>query len=564
MSGAFLTPLLFRGGAGGGVYRTCATPRKSIDPTPTPPLKRRGFLAAFILTVIAAPVLAQTPQTAPVITSAAPDKVAVTLYRDPDRGEGAINRDAPSAFALIAETRTVDLPPGVVTVRFEGVAGGIVPQSAILFGTDPRERNRDAALLSQKGLVDGFTGQSVILKRTDPATGKVTEERATIRSAADRLVMTTPRGVEAVYCTGLNQTLIYPGAPAGLSAKPVLSMTTKDQPGGRVTITLAYIASGFDWDATYVGTLADDGKSMALLSWLTMASGDETSFVDATTSAVAGRVSRSDATRDDTGAQALNAARWLNKQSQCWPARTTSDIDPHYPMAPPPPAPAPMAMMMESADIMVTAGRMNKAMSAPIAVIATSEALGDLKLYRIPVPVTVAAHSQKQVAFLNAEKVKGELVYRSKINGEPESPEMLFRFRNRKADGLGDPLPAGKAVLYQDSPWGTQLVGEAVMRDKALDEEVELAFGDPVSVTMESKGTVDKADRWTTVTATLRNANPFAVTYELEFPTGGYYVYTSLPGKMLSKPGKKVWRKVLEPGSETKLTYRYDDNERAD
>ncbi len=508
------------------------------------------------------PALAQTP---PVITSAAPGKVAVTLYRDPARGDGAINRADPSAFALIAETRTVDLPPGVVTVRFEGVAGGIVPQSAILFGTDPRERNRDAALLSQKGLVDGFTGQSVILRRTDKATGKVTEEHATVRSAADRLVLTTPRGVEAVYCSGLNQTLIYPGTPAGLSAKPVLSMTTKDQPGGRVTITLAYIATGFDWDATYVGTLADDGKSLNLLSWLTMASGDETSFVDATTSAVAGRVGRSDDTRDDSGRRARDEARWLNKWSSCWPAgTTTSDLGSGIPPPPPPPPSAPMAMMMESADIVVTgAMRLDKAMSAPVAVTAVSEALGDLKLYRIPIPVTVAARSQKQVAFLNAENVKGTLVYRSKIGGSPQDPQMLFRFRNRKADGLGDPLPAGKAVLYQESPWGTQLIGESTMRDKAVDEEVELVFGQPTSVTMESHDEQDAKRKWTAVTVTLRNANPYAVNYELEFPTGSDQVYRGLPGKLVLKPGKRLWQIVLAPGSQTKVSYQYAEVERA-
>ncbi len=550
-----------RSGVGAGLTHQGCVQRTA--PTPTPPLKRRGFRVAliFALLSIAAPALADPP----VLTSAAPDKVAVTLYRDPNRGDGAINRDDPSAFALIAETRTIDLPPGVVTVRFEGVAGGIVPQSAILFGTDPRERNRDAALLSQKGLVDGFTGQSVILRRTDKATGKVTEERATIRSAADRLIMTTPRGVEAVYCTGLNQTLIYPGTPAGLSAKPVLSMTTKDQPGGRVTITLAYIATGFDWDATYVAQLADDGKSMSLLSWLTMASGDETSFVDATTSAVAGRINRSADTRDDSGRQAREEARWLNKGSSCWPAgTTTSDLSSGIP--PPPPPPAPMAIIMESAssDIVVTGMmRTEKLMSVPIAVTAVSEALGDLKLYRIPIPVTVAARSQKQVAFLNAEKIKGTLVYRSRVNGDPEDTEMLFRFRNRKVDGLGDPLPAGKAVLYQDSPWGTQLIGESTMQDKAVDEEVEMVFGDPTSVNMTKVWTTDKAKKWTTVTVTLYNANPYAVNYELEFPTGSDQVYRGLPGKVVSKPGKKLWQVLLAPGSQTKVSYSYADVEAA-
>ena len=106
--------------------------------------------------------LAATPAFAQVI-SPAPDKVAVTLYRNPERAVGrAMALDDLGSFALVVETRTVDLPPGVATVRFEGVAGGIIPQSAILFGADVREKNRDAALLSQKGLIDAFTGQRVL------------------------------------------------------------------------------------------------------------------------------------------------------------------------------------------------------------------------------------------------------------------------------------------------------------------------------------------------------------------------------------------------------------------
>ena len=215
------------------------------------------------MALLAALLLPTPALSAPPVISLAPDSVAVTLYRDPDRAPGnAINRANPTSFALIAETRTVTLPPGVVTVRFEGVASGIVPQSAILFGTNPRERNRDAALLSHKGLLDHFTGQQVTLRRTDPASGKTVEERATIRSSQGGVLIDTPRGIEAVYCTDLAQTLLYPEAPATLSAKPVLSMPTRAQPGGTVTITLAYIATGFDWDATYVATLDDDGKSI--------------------------------------------------------------------------------------------------------------------------------------------------------------------------------------------------------------------------------------------------------------------------------------------------------------
>lgn len=171
--------------------------------------------------------LAATPAAAQVICSA-PGKVAVTIYRDPQRSVGEeMDLGSLGSFALIAETRTIVLPPGVVTIRFEGVAGGIIPQSAILFGGDIREKNRDAALLSQKGLVDAFTGQRILLRRIDPTTGQSAVESATIRSGVSGIVIQSPRGVEAVYCSGLNQTLLYPDVPRTLSAKPVLSMQTR-------------------------------------------------------------------------------------------------------------------------------------------------------------------------------------------------------------------------------------------------------------------------------------------------------------------------------------------------
>ena len=510
------------------------------------------MLAAILL--LPAPAFA-----APPLISPAPDSVAVTLYRDPDRAPGnAINRNNPTSFALIAETRTVTLPPGVVTVRFEGVASGIVPQSAILFGPDQRERNRDAALLSHKGLLDHFTGQQVTLRRTDPASGKVVEERATVRSSQGGVVIDSPRGIEGVYCTDLAQTLLYPEAPATLSPKPVLSMTTRDQPGGQVTITLAYLATGFDWDASYVATLDDNGRSMALLGWLTMASGDDTSFPDATTAAVAGKVNRSADTRDDTGRQVRVEAERFAKGFGCWPRGTTSD--PWYPPSQPTSEAAPMLMEMSDADGIMVTGMLRsqeKTMNAPGApMVAVSEALGDLKLYRIPLPVTVAARSQKQVAFMVKDRITGQLVYRSRAYGMAlEDPQMLFRFRNRKADGIGEPLPAGKVVVYQGSEWGRMLVGEGDTPDKALEEEVEWAFGEPTQVTVDVATGDGSAKRGTTATATIRNANPFAVRYEIDFPTGDRTTYTGLPGRLTAKPGKRVWAATIPANGAVRLAW---------
>lgn len=496
----------------------------------------------------------------PVVVSAAPGKVAVTLYRDPSRYlYDAIDQEAPGSIALVVETRTVDLPPGQVVVRFEGVASGIVPQSAILFDSSPRERNQDSALLSRRGLVDAFTGQRVVLRRTDPATGKTVEEPATVRSAADRLVIQTSRGFEAVYCTGLNQTLVYPEAPAGLSAVPVLSMATRDQPGGTVTVTLAYLATGFDWDATYLGTLAPDGRSLALLGWLTMVSGDDTSFPAATLAAVAGEIRVSDETLagSDTGERADSGLPGVSYG--CWPAGTTSSGN-----FPDVPAPA-MAIILEDfslEEVVVSARQAKESMQdVPIAVTALSEGLGDLKLYRIPVPVDVMAHSQKQVAFLVKDAVPGELVYRARVyDDDPDPPEVIFRFQNRIQDGMGEALPAGNVLLFQNGSTGRMLVGETAIWNKALDEEVELSLAESTQVTIDIR-TKNLSPHKREIRGTVRNANPFPVQFEMEFPTVSYFKFSRLPRKLVSKPGKRVWATRIPANDAVVLAYRVEERE---
>ncbi|HYD38386.1 MAG TPA: hypothetical protein VEA60_12275, partial [Allosphingosinicella sp.] len=242
-------------------------------------------LVALLLWAVPGGAAAQS-----VVTSAAPDAVGVTIYGDPKRqADDFVDLDDRlGGYAFVTETRIVDLPPGEVTVRFEGVASGIQPQTAILVGTDPAEKNQDRLLLSEGGLIDAFTGQRVILRRTDPATGRAVEESVRIRSGNDGLIVETAAGFEALQCSGLPEAPIYPGVPAGLSAKPVLSVKTRDQPGGRLRLTLSYLANDFDWQANYVGQLSPDTKSLDLSAWLTLASRDDTSFPGAEAVVVAG------------------------------------------------------------------------------------------------------------------------------------------------------------------------------------------------------------------------------------------------------------------------------------
>jgi hypothetical protein len=417
-----------------------------------------------------------------VVSSTGPERVSVTLYRDPQRGtDGAFNLAWLRGFALVTETRTVTLPVGESEIRFEGVAGGIIPQSAIVTGFPDGvvERNRDAYLLSPATLLARSLGQRVMLRRTSHATGAVTETEAVIRSGADgAVVLQTPQGNEALRCTGQTETLVYQALPAGLSARPTLSVRTRAGRPVTATVTLAYLADGFDWQANYIATLSPDGRHVDLLAWLTLGSSDETSFINANAQAVAGQLNREAVEQQPREGGPLTL--------QCWPAATTSDI--------------PLEELRRLAlgrgrflegrgeDIVVTANRRSAGMvDMPLAVTAVMtaqlEALGDLKLYRIPEPVTLAARSQKQVAFMNRQRVAVRFAYRQGFAASDAfyrregGPTRFMLTRNREAEGLGEPLPAGGLALFGAGPDRQILLGEGSVADRAVGEDVEVQLG---------------------------------------------------------------------------------------
>ena len=150
-------------------------------------------------TLLFAVALWTTPALARETVEASPPKgLAVTLYRDPNRGaDQEMNRDWPQGFAMISETRQVTLPPGESTIRFESVAEGMVAVTAIVTGLPGGtiEKNRNADLLSPGALVDGTLGNRVTITRTNPATGKELSENAIVRTRADGgLVLQTSAG----------------------------------------------------------------------------------------------------------------------------------------------------------------------------------------------------------------------------------------------------------------------------------------------------------------------------------------------------------------------------------
>jgi hypothetical protein len=205
----------------------------------------------------------------------------------------------------------------------------------------------------------------------------------------------------------------------------------------------------------------------------------------------------------------------------------------------------------DGADIMVTGSR-----------IARPEPLGDLKLYRIPFPVTVASRSQKQAAFLSGKRVKGELFARTQDIDEMDV-EWVFRFRNDKKSGLGQPLPRGQLVIFQPSNGRPMLLGESKIDDKAEDEEVEIAFGESSNVSVETDWRRD-GEGWEEERLTVSNANPFPILYEAEFQDGDYRRFERFSDRTILRKGRTVWRARVPAQSTARLDYRKVEVEESD
>ena len=483
----------------------------------------------------------------PVVTSPAPDRVAATVYRNPDRGLQAMNLNWLGGYALVSETRRVRIPAGESEIRFEGVTSGIVPQSAIVTGLGEAvlEKNRNARLLSPGSLLDASLGERLVLRRTSKATGKVREQDAVVRATSDGVVLQTADGIEALRCTGLPETLIAHEVPVGLSAKPTLSVRVRSSEPVERTVTLSYISNNFDWQADYVAELAPSGDRMSLFAWITLANGDQTGLADAETQAVAGKLNRERVWVDPGEAKPITIS--------CWPQGTTTDL------------PTPV-QLIDAEEITVTGSRIPPVAAppppppAPPAAperdsFAEAERLGDVRLYRVPIEVTVAARSQKQIALLEQSSVKIETALRLRPGQGPvDAPlERVLITRNVTSDGLGLPLPAGKVALFATRGGRRILVGEGRIDDHTIGEKVEIPVATATGVRAHQEMFVSKDGGGYQLT--LTNDLPSAQKVEIELP-----LETKGLGARLAKhDGWMVWQVTVPANGRSVLRYRIGD-----
>jgi hypothetical protein len=404
-----------------------------------------------------------------------PSDLMVTVYRAPYRDSGSIDLDHLNGFALVTETRLVRLPAGLTRVRFEGVADGIEPSSALITGLPGKviEKNRDARLLSPSALIASTVGKPVELLRTNRKTGAQQRLPGTILADAEGgVVFKTEEGIEALRCSGLPETFSFEPV-ADLSARPTLSVEVLVASAVTQEVTLSYLARGFDWAADYTATLSQDGKRLDLGAWVTLANSNGVGFPGAHVQVVAGKVNREDGEVEpiDVGGPIL---------AQCWPRGSTSDQPPMilredsqnrmFKMSVA--ARAPAAMSLE--EVVVTGARRVQ-----------QEQLGDLKLYRVPERTTLASRQSKQVRLMDQSGIPVATIYGLDLGEDADSTGPAHRWlrtKNTAANHLGLPLPSGGVALFAPYNGERLLQHESGLRDIAMNEEVEIDMGESPDV----------------------------------------------------------------------------------
>ena len=480
-----------------------------------------------------------------IVSSPAPDRVAVTVYRNVDRGLEPMSLGWLGGYALVSETRRVRVPAGESELRFEGVTSGIVPQSAIVTGLGEAviEKNRDARLLSPGALLDASLGERVHLRRTSKATGAVREQEAIVRATSDGVVLHTAEGIEALRCTGLPETAMAHEVPRGLSAKPTLSVRVRSPEPLERTVTLSYITNNFDWQADYIAELSDAGDRISLFGWLTMANGDETGLADAQAQAVAGKLNRSRVWVAQAEVKPITIS--------CWPQGTTSDI---------PLDVASPVVALNAQEIVVTGSRIPPPAPPPPPAAAPErggyeaeeERLGEVRLYRIPIAVTVAAKSQKQVAMLKQPSVKIDSILRLRVGGgQFETPlNRVLVTRNAAAEGLGLPLPAGKVALFGRRDGRRILIGEGRMDDHTINEKVEIPIATATGV--RARQTPYAGEDGGGYLLTLSNDLSHPQTVEIELPLNA----AARGATLVKRDGWMLWKVTLPANGRRELRYR--------
>ena len=359
-------------------------------------------------------------------------------------------------LALIRDLRKVPLIKGLNRIAVREVSAQIRPETAIITNiTNPNslsllEQNFDYDLLTPQQLLQKYVGKQVRVIKVHPTTGAEKEEKATVLSANNGVVLRIGDRIE----TGIPGRIVYDQVPDNLRDRPTLSILAKSAIADLQTMELSYLSGGLSWQADYVAKLDKDDKYLDLNGWVTLNNQSGASYKNAKLQLVAGD---------------------LNRVRQAHPAAMSDAV-------------VMRKMVQESAAMQ-------------------EEGLFEYHLYTLGHKTDVLQNQTKQVSLMTATgiPVKKEFLLRGQQHyyysqygqiADKLKVGVFVEFENKKENDLGIALPKGIVRVYKnDSNGNAQFIGEDRIDHTPKDEEIRLKLGDAFDVTAKKKQTSYKKER---------------------------------------------------------------------
>ncbi|WP_440945346.1 DUF4139 domain-containing protein [Methanosarcina sp. T3] len=326
-------------------------------------------------------------------------------------------------FAMVKETREVELESGANRVEYTDIASGIIPSSVLV--EDPEggevtvlEQNYEYDLASSSGLLERYLGREITVTGIN---GEVYTGRL-LNHEGKGIVLETESG-EVMVLQEVSGIELRNASE--LSTKPTLVWEIYSPASGTRKLLTSYLTDGIGWSANYVLKSNADDTETDIRGWVNIDNRAGMTYENAVLKLVSGEVN----------------------------------------LVSSPVRPLPAGRAKETAA---------EEQAAPAF---TEESLSEYHLYTLDSPTTLKNNQEKQISLFSIDSVpvKKELIYDSALG---ERVRISLTFENSKETGPGMPLPAGVVRVYKaDSAGELRFLGEDGIGHTPLGEELKITVG---------------------------------------------------------------------------------------
>jgi len=328
--------------------------------------------------------------------------------------------------ALVREIRTLSIPSGKSNVTFADVAAQIDPTSVHFKSlTSPDklailEQNYEYDLISASKLMQKYVDRQIRLVMEK---GEVFEGKLLSSSGSDIVLQGRDNAIKVVQSSGV-QHFDFPNLPEGLITRPTLVWMVENTGPENHNTEVSYLTAGVNWHAEYVAVVDAEEKSMDLGGWVSLENHSGATYQNAKLKLVAGDVHQVQP-RGYRGME-MEESRMLAK------AAPQFEEKPFF----------------------------------------------EYHLYALQRKTTVKDNQIKQVSLFPLSKTKIRKIFIYDGATSEKKVQVHLEFENKKTEGLGLPLPAGKIrVLKEDADGALEFVGEDLIGHTPVDEKVRVFLG---------------------------------------------------------------------------------------